>query len=199
MSLQTQSTTTHSPSPLERCTLDILEQIVLSAAEEQFLGPPPGLWSLLATSKKINLALSPQRNNALYASIFALKFDTAAAARRLNERWLTSRCLASELRLRFEALRRIRRLTIDGYTLSHDLWTIFIILLEHDHKNTRQLTEWAMAQTFVLKVADRWLSGHYSGEFSENTGGLVCRIIWELVREGQLCEARAEHDGCFDK
>lgn len=185
MSSQIQPTAIYSLSPLERCPLEVLERVVLSAAEEQLPGPPSSLLPLLLTSKAVNFALSPERNNSLYASLFALKFDTAAASRRLTIRWLTSRCLSSELRSRFGALNRIRRGAIDDPMLPYDLWTVFLILLEHDHKNALQLTEWARVHTFVLRVAERWLAGGYGPEFTENVGGLVCRIFWELVREGQ--------------
>lgn len=186
MSSQTQPTILNSLSPLERCSPEILEQIAFSAAEERLPGPPSSLLPLLVTSKTVNFALSPKTNNTLYARIFALKFDTAAAKRRLTERWLTSRSLAFELRHRFEVLNRIRRGDIGDSMLLHDLWTVFLLLLEHDHNNVLQLTEWAKASTFVLRVAERWLTGGYGPEFDENAGGLVCRIIWELVREGQL-------------
>ena len=180
------ATVTHSLSPLERCAPEILERIVLSAVEERLPGPPSSLLPLLVTSKTINFALSPKNNNHLYAKIFTLKFDTAAASRRLTERWLTNQCRSSELRRRFEVLNRIRRGIVDGSTLSYDLWTVFLILLEHDHKNGLQLTEWAKVNAFALTVADRWFAGGYESESDQNVGSLVCTIIWELVREGQL-------------
>lgn len=198
MSSQPQSAVSHSLSPLERCAPEILERIALSAVEERFLGPPSDLLALLTTSKTVNFALSPANNNNLYAKIFALKFDTAAASRRLTSRWLTSRSLATELRLRFAALKRIRNGVINGYTLQYDLWTVFFILLEHDHKNALQLTEWAKARTFADVIAERWLTGGYGPEFGENLGGIVCTILWELVREGQLCKTGATLDDCFD-
>jgi len=174
----------HSLSPLERCPPEILERITLFAVEERLVGPPSDLLALLTTSKTVHFALSPKNNNNLYARIFALKFDTAAASRRLTRRWLTNRSLATELRLRFEALGRIRNGPINGPMLQYDLWTVFFILLDHDHKNALQLTEWARAHTFAQAVAEFWLGGNYGPEFSENSGGLVCTIIWELVREG---------------
>jgi len=195
---QTQPTATHSPSPLERCAPEILQRIVLFAVEERFLGPPSDLLALLTTSKAINFALSPRNNNDIYARIFKLKFDTAAASRRLGPRRLTSRSLAIELRDRFEALRRVRGGIINGPMLQRDLWVIFFILLEHDRKNVLQLTEWARAHTFAHSVADHWLNDNYAPGFDESVGGLVCTIIWELVREGQLYGACTALDDCFD-
>ena len=186
MSSRTRSMMAQSLSPLELLAPEILERIALSAAEEQLVGPPSILLPLLVTSKTINFALSPKKNNNLYAKIFAFKFDTAAASRRLSSRWLTSRSIALELRHRFEALSRVRRGIVDGSKLPNDLWTVFLVLLEHDHKNMLQLTEWARAGAFALRVAERWLNNGYENEFGENVGGLVCTIIWELVREGQL-------------
>jgi len=198
MPSQTQPAVTHNISPLERCAPEILERIVLFAVKERLIGPPSDLLALLTTSKAINFALSPDNNNNLCASIFTLKFDTAAASRRFGPRWLTTRSLAAELRHRFEGLKRIRSGIIDGPMLRDDLWTVFFILLEHDRKNVLQLTEWARAHTFAHSVADRWLNGGYGPGFDEDAGGLVCRIIWELVREGQLHGARTALDDCFD-
>ena len=184
MSSQLRPTVTHRPSPLERCATEVLQRIVLFAAEEQLPGPPSCILPLLLTSKKLGFDLSPRVGNHLYAKIFKLKFDTAAASRRFSVRWHTNRCLATELRRRFEALNRIRRGIVDGSWLQYDLWTVFLLILEHDHKNAVQLTEWARAHTFVLNVAKRWFAGGYAPEFSENVGGVTCRIIWELVGEG---------------
>jgi len=183
-------------SQFERCATEILERIVLFAVEDRFLGPPSDLLALLTTSKTINFALSPERNNSIYAEIFAFKFDTAAASRRLTRRWLTSKSLATELRHRFEALKRIRSGVIDGYSLGYDLWTVFIILLEHDHKNALQLTKWARTYIFANAVAVHWLGGHYGPGFGEDLGSLVCVILWELVREGQFCKACTVLDNC---
>ena len=191
---QTELADAHRLSPLERCATEILERIVLFAVEERFLGPPSDLLALLTTSKTINFALSPERNNTLYAEIFALKFDTAAASRRLTRRWLTSKSLATELRHRFEALKRIRDRVIDGYMLGYDLWTVFFILLEHDHKNALQLTEWARTHIFANAVAEFWLKNGYGSNFGEDLGSLVCTILWELVREGQLYKSCAAPD-----
>ena len=183
---QAQPTVAHSLSPLERCAPEILEEIVLFVVKERLLGPPSDLLALLTTSKAINFALSPENNNGLYAAIFTLKFDTAAASRRLTPRWLTSKSRATELRARFQALKRIRDGAINNFMLQYDLWTVFFILLEHDRKNVLQLREWAKAHAFASRVAEHWLTGGYGSEFGGNLGGLVCTIIWELVREGQL-------------
>lgn len=196
MSPQTQPAVAHSLSSLERFAPEILEQVAFFTAEDRLLGPPSDLLALLMTSKTINWAISPENNNSLYKKVFALKFDTAAASRRLGPRWLTNRCLASELRHRFKALRRIRGGAIDGPMLQRDLWTVFLILLEHDHKNMLQLTEWAKTNQFVNLVVERWLIDGYGPEFGEDAGGLVCTIIWELVREGQSCKARTTLDDC---
>lgn len=198
MPSQTYPTVFHGLSPLERCSPEILERIVLFAVEGRLIGPPSDLLALLTTSKTINFALSPRNNNKLYAKIFALKFDIAAASRRLTRRYLTSKSLATELRLRFEALKRIRSGAVDGYMLQYDLWTVFFILLEHDRKNALQLTEWAKTHTFANLVAERWLTDRYGPDFGENVGGLVCTIIWELVREGQLYQSCATLDDRFD-
>ena len=196
MSAYTRPTVPHRLSPLERCIPELLEEVVLFAAEGPLPGPPLDLLPLLMTSKTINFLLSPNTNNVLYSKLFELKFDTAAASRRLGERWHTSRCRAAEFCLRFEVLNRIRRGDINSPMLPDDLWIVFIILLEHDYKNAQQLTEWARVHTFALRVVERWLNNGYAPGFGESAGGLVCRIIWELVREGQLPKTFAALDNC---
>ena len=193
---QPQLAATHHLSPLERCSPEILERVALFAAKERLIGPPSNVLALLTTSRTVHFALSPENNNKLYAEIFKFKFDTAAASRRLTPRWLTTRSLATELRLRFEVLRRVRD-GIDNHMLQYDLWTIFFILLEHDHKNALQLREWAKAHTFANRLAENWFVGKYGRDFDENSGGLVCTIIWELVREGQLCKIHLALDDCL--
>ena len=196
MSPQAQPAVVRSLPSLECLAPEILEHIAFFAVEDRLLGPPSDLFALLKTSKTINWALSPENNNSLYNRVFALKFDTAAASRRLGPRWLTSKSTASELRLRFKALHRIRSGVIDGPMLQRDLWTVFFILLEHDHKNALQLTEWAKTNEFVNLVVERWLTDGYGPEFGEDAGGIVCTIIWELVREGQSCKIWTALDDC---
>jgi hypothetical protein len=183
MSSHTRPTVFHRLSPIERCLPELLEQVVLFA-EDSLPGPPSNLLPLRMTSKTMNFVLSPDTNSSIYSRIFALKFDTTAVSGRLSGRWRTSRCRTAELLLRFQVLNRLRRGNINSPLLMDDLWTVFLILLEHDHKNAKQLTEWAKVHIFALLVAQRWSADGYAPEFGENVGGVVCRIIWELVREG---------------
>ncbi|KAF8224160.1 hypothetical protein L208DRAFT_1425867 [Tricholoma matsutake] len=123
-------------------TVDDWERITFYtvASNSTFLGPPSGLCTLSLVSRHVHDAISINSNSRLFARIFRFKFDYTAPMRRLSERWLTSRCLASELVKRFTALGRIRQRS----SLRHDdLWTCYLMMSENDGKNERQLADWA--------------------------------------------------------
>lgn len=111
---------------LNQLSLDDWERIAFYAvvSEDSFLGPPSALCPLSLVSRDIHDAISVQTNSRLYARIFRFKFDYAAPARRLTERWLTTRCLASELIVRFSTLKRIKS---KREFRSADLWTCYIM------------------------------------------------------------------------
>ena len=107
-------------------TMDDWERIAFYtvASESTFLGPPSGLCTLSLICRNVRDAVSIKSNSRLFARIFRFKFDCSAPTRRFSERWLTSRCLASELVKRFAALGRIRQRS----SLRHDdLWTCYLM------------------------------------------------------------------------
>jgi hypothetical protein len=107
-------------------TIDDWERITFYtvASKSTFLGPPSGLCSLSLVCRHVHDAISIDNNSRLFARIFRFKFDCTAPRRRFSERWLTSRCLASELVKRFTALGRIRQRS----SLRHDdLWTCYLM------------------------------------------------------------------------
>ncbi|PFH46019.1 hypothetical protein AMATHDRAFT_156930 [Amanita thiersii Skay4041] len=134
-------------SLLYALTLDDWTSIALywTASELDIVGPPSGLLSLLLVSRHLFTQIRVQNNARLYAELFRFKFDTSAPKRRLTERWMTDRCLASELVKRFTALRRIR----DGIYEFEDLWTCYLMLSENDGKNEQQLLNWARLRRYL--------------------------------------------------
>jgi hypothetical protein len=120
------SSTAPSPAIVNRLSLNDWERIAFYAvvSEHTFLGPPSGLCTLSLVSRDIHDAISVKSNSRLYAKLFRFKFDSAAPTRRLSGRWLTSRCLASELIKRFTVLQRIKL----GVDFRHDdLWTCYLM------------------------------------------------------------------------
>jgi hypothetical protein len=116
-----------SLSPLENLAPEIIGRIAfyVVSSESSFLGPPSDLCALNLVSHTINDAIAFANNTYLYALIFRFKFDYAAPVRRLTEGWLTTRCLAIELKKRFTALKRIR--CKEEY-YQDDLWTAYLML-----------------------------------------------------------------------
>jgi hypothetical protein len=110
-------------------TIDDWERITFYtvASRSTFLGPPSGFCSLSLVCRHVHNAISIANNSRLFAKIFNFKFDCTAPRTRFSERWLTSRCLASELVKRFIALGRIRQRS----SLRHDdLWTCYLMYVD---------------------------------------------------------------------
>ncbi|KAF8583492.1 hypothetical protein K439DRAFT_1412011 [Ramaria rubella] len=147
---------------LETIPLEVLEHIALFAAMVKLEGPPSDLAALCSTSTVIHRSLSLSSNPQLYASVFRLKFDTAAPLRRLAPEDLTVENIAAELQRRFEALQRLRgkvgshALLSNSSCREHDLWVAIILMLENDGKNAVQLKRfggiWEWLHTYLLET-----------------------------------------------
>lgn len=171
---------------MENLAPEILECIAFHTATSAFLGPPTDLVSLLCASRVIYNAISFSNNSHLYADIFRFKFDYEAPVRRLTARWLTTNCLALELRKRFAALKRIRR--GEAQRLD-DLWTAYLMMLESDGRNESQLIEWAGVEQFlhaVLIYRVRAPPGSSHAWFTESEGtALVVWLLWMTASRGE--------------
>lgn len=127
---------------------EVLEHIAFFAATDGFLGPPAGIVPLLTLNRAMHDALSCKTNPHLYARIFSEKYDEQAAVRRLGVERLPATALAEELRTRSSVLSRIRarldsRAPACDKQLGSVLWTAYLMALESDGKNERQLLEYA--------------------------------------------------------
>ncbi|KAF4571077.1 hypothetical protein EYR36_001653 [Pleurotus pulmonarius] len=135
----------NSTSKFELAAPEIIEHIALYAVASKPLGPPSELTVLCLVSRRLNSVLRFKNNAHVYASTFNLKFDRSALLRRFSERWRTTRCLTSELKKRFIALKRIRSRQYNR----DDLWTAYLMMLENDGKNGGQLVIWAGIEDFL--------------------------------------------------
>jgi len=146
---------------------EVLEHIAYYTATVNFLGPPSALVPLLSTNRRIYAALALDRNPHIWARIFSYKFDLAAAVRRYGPERTTPLAVAQELKKRCMVLRRLRAKTdtlapiwelSSGHTrqLSELLWTAYLMMLENDGSNERQLREYARM--------DGWLRTYLLGE-----------------------------------
>lgn len=187
---------------------EILEHIAYFTATTSFLGPPSPLIPLLSTSRRIHDALAFDKNPHIWARIFTNKFDLAAALRRLGPDRVTPVTIAQELRKRCMVLRRIRAKTdtlapiwdlSPGHSrqLSELLWMAYLMMLENDGKNERQLREYARMdawlRTYLLDEngaslvrstvrRDQWPAGN------DERVALAMWLFWMLLRPGaSLC------------
>lgn len=158
---------------------EVLENIAFYAVASNPLGPPRELAPLLLVNRRLHAALSGTSNPHLHARIFAAKFDTAALVRRLGPGKATARKMAAELRRRCVQLGRMRGgvgctvgalaatgvggvnggggVTEEGMRALHEmLWTAYVMMLENDGRNERQLREYARL--------DGWLRAFWFAE-----------------------------------
>lgn len=152
---------------------EVLENIAFYAVASNPLGPPRELAPLLLVNRRLHAALSGASNPHLHARIFGAKFDTAALVRRLGPGKATARKMAAELRRRCVQLGRMRGgvgctvgalgtsggsgVTEEGMRALHEmLWTAYVMMLENDGRNERQLREYARL--------DGWLRAFWFAE-----------------------------------
>jgi hypothetical protein len=175
-------------SAFERLQPHILQNVAYQAAAATFLGPPKELLPLLSLSRSVHAVLDFKENTPLYADIFRFKFDFQAPQRRLSGRWLTSRCLAFELRKRFGVLKRIR------FNAPHrldDLWTAYLLMSESDGRNESQLIEWARVEPYLYNVMIHRLRAPADSPISwlgemEGTS-LTVWLLWMTTSQGAFC------------
>ncbi|KAF5341371.1 hypothetical protein D9758_012282 [Tetrapyrgos nigripes] len=146
------------------------------ASEETFLGPPSAISSLLLTCRWLYQSLNFRSNPGFYARVFRFKFDYDAPLRRLGMEWLTTRCLAVELKKRMEVLKRVRRR--EEYS-SQDLWTCYLMMSENDGRNERQLVEWARLYPYLQRAASMRFESDPNSSASWYSGSeCTALILW---------------------
>ncbi|KAI0031790.1 hypothetical protein K488DRAFT_51318 [Vararia minispora EC-137] len=172
---------------------EVMEQIAFYAVQQTQIGPPSDLLSLLLVNRRLESTLSIRATPHLYSRIFALKFDHMSHIRRLGSDRTKVRHLAEELRRRFTVLRRIRDglgcLLGDGQVPSEEdiavlheiLWTAYVMMLESDDINERQLREYAhmhpwlysfwfhpSGASWAIRAAheDNWAASHDLASFA---------------------------------
>ncbi|KAJ3982167.1 hypothetical protein F5890DRAFT_1531272 [Lentinula detonsa] len=110
-----------------------------NAREVSFLGPPKDIVNICLACRSFDRAIRFDDNPSLYARIFRFKFDYHAPLRRFGISWLTTRSMALELKKRIIVLKQVRQ----RVCTTQDLWTCYLMMLENDGRNERQLIEWA--------------------------------------------------------
>ncbi|KAG1740669.1 hypothetical protein EDB19DRAFT_1708301 [Suillus lakei] len=164
---------------------EVMENIAFFLATTTDVGPPSDLLPLLLSCRSIYRALSLDANLHLCARIFEHQFDLSAAIRRLGHQIATPDVLSKELRKRFVYLKRIRARTdsricasdtSNPSILSELLWLAYLMMLENDGKNVKQLREYA--------GMERWLMEYW---FDDEGASLASKTLskdeWPLDNE----------------
>lgn len=186
---------------------EVLEHIAFFAATDGFVGPPEGIIALLGVDRRTHAALSVSSNPYLWSRIFAFKFDLPCSASPLLEggRTVGPAEVCEEFKLRCTLLKRIRNRTdslATSYVLSPThrdclrsiLWMAFLMMLENEGKNDRQLREYA--------GFDGWLREflfHPSGASlaawsvkvdlwppNDERSSLALWLFWYMLKPGEL-------------
>ncbi len=177
-------------TPFYSIPQEVLEGIAFFVAASEPIGPPRELSTLMLLNRRMYTSLSSTTNPSFHSRIFAAKFDTAALVRRLGPSATTASKLAVELRRRFLQLKRLRMrvgctvgalaagggggggangsgggMTEEAMRALHEmLWTAYLMMLENDGLNERQLREYARL--------DGWLRAFWF----EEDGGSCARL-----------------------
>ena len=185
---------------------EVLEHIAYYAATDTFLGPPDGLVPLLSVDRRTHAALSIGTNHYLWSRVFAAKFDLASPLRRLAAcgRTVSPADICEELKLRCALLRAVRGRTharATSYALSPThrdalravLWMAYLMLLENDGKNERQLREYAGFDGWLKEflfdptgaALAAWSVGQDLWPPSDERVSLALWLFWYMLKPGE--------------
>ncbi|OSX58008.1 hypothetical protein POSPLADRAFT_1049737 [Postia placenta MAD-698-R-SB12] len=186
------------------CTLatlpqEVLEHVAFYTGTLSFGGPPADVLPLLVANRSFYAALSITSNPHLWTRIFACKFDLSPVLRRLGQENVTPTVVAHEFKRRCEIMKRIRTregtlanvVDVDHNTVKEMLSTAYVMMLENDGKNERQLREYARIEEWLkqflchpdgaslirqLVIRDRW------PDTKDERMILAMWLIWMLLR-----------------
>jgi hypothetical protein len=164
---------------------DVLDRIVVLCCSSSLLEPPRGLLSLLLTCRWFRDTLSIRARPELYADIFVTAFDIAAPRRRFIT--LNASFVADELVHRYTVLHRVRNVDVSDKHVVTDLWTIYLMILESDGLNERQLNA-ACALPFIVECMRQYLPHGAMRRLSDSNVTQVRSLslwsFWLLVTYG---------------
>jgi hypothetical protein len=178
-------------SSLEFMPTEVLSRIALYTVFISSGVPTPheltAVRSLPLTSRTIYQKLALLHNPHLYANIFHTMFDVDAVKRRMGPRAVVSSSLASELKQRVEALKKINadldavehEADISNAT-SVDLTRVFLMMTEDNGKNRRQLADFVnLSRVPDLLFSHASRIGPFPEELAKNPSlGLIVAIMW---------------------
>jgi hypothetical protein len=124
---------------------EIIQNILLLTGSDNPIGPPRELLALLLTCHALYSILSFHHCTALYATIFAQRFDSVALQRR---HVFSAEDAKHELRRRFYALQCFRRMQTDSPSVKEALIIALFMITEDDGLNSSQLA-WARFPQYI--------------------------------------------------
>ncbi|KIJ18312.1 hypothetical protein PAXINDRAFT_167501 [Paxillus involutus ATCC 200175] len=191
---------------------EVLEHIAFFTAT-QGLGPPSDLLPLLRTCRSIYQCLSFEANPCLYARMFEHTFDTRAAIRRLGPHVNTPGVLANELRKRWTYLKLIKARSgsrlrpAESTQLSPApidlLWLAYLMMLENDGKNERQLRDYAHMDSWLMEY---WFDDEGASAASytvhrdtwppeDNKNSIAMWLFWFMMRLDFIQQSLTKYRG----
>jgi hypothetical protein len=191
--------------------LEIIDLIAFELSALTPLGPPSSLTPLLLTCHYLYSSLRPSSKHglSLYARIFKYKFDSSAVQRRAfkpsNAQYL------DQMIHYCRAMKVLRRGDVYASPTTHDngfnddndasdsMFTAFMMMLEDDGRNYRQLLEWAHADVFAEKwVRNRLYEGRNGNDGwprESNENSCAMWLMWMFTTEGSflmdMCHTRS--------
>lgn len=199
----------HPSSSPSLCTLplEIIDSIAFELTALTPLGPPSSLIPLLLTSQHLLSCLSSKSNPALHARIFKYKFDISAVQRRAFKPshaqcvdQMILYCRAMNVLRRGDVYACPQRRDVDQHVSSlysdddndagDAMFTAFMMMLEDDGKNYRQLVEWAHADVFAERyIRKRLYEGREKNDgwpLESNENSCAVWLMWMFTTEGKF-------------
>jgi hypothetical protein len=146
--------------------------------------PPRSLLPLMLTCRRFYNLLHPDHNPRLYRRIFIRKFDISAITRRFPSSSTIATVFFPELKRRFQALRCIKRGDIHHPSLQDALLVAYIMVLENDVLNYRQLLDACLPALLDKYIAERLHRGHNIWPVEDTSNALAVALFWHVVSQG---------------
>ncbi|KAI0248931.1 hypothetical protein BJV78DRAFT_738337 [Lactifluus subvellereus] len=164
---------------LEDCLIYTLDVDPLSS-------PPRSLLPLMLTCRRFYNLLHPDHNPRLYRRIFLRKFDITAITRRFPSSSTIATLFFPELRRRFQALRCIKRGDIHHLGLQDALLVAYIMVLENDDLNYRQLLDVCLPALLDKYISERLHRGHNVWPIEDTSNALAVALFWHVASQDAL-------------
>jgi hypothetical protein len=164
---------------------DIMEGILIYTLDNDPLhSPPRSLLPLMLTCRRFYDLLHPAHNHRLYYHIFFRKFDVDAITRRLPSSSITASFFFPELKRRFQALRCIKHGDIHHPGLQDALLVAYIMVLENDVLNYRQLADACLPALLDRYIKERLHRGYNVWPIEDVSNALAVALFWHVASRG---------------